>query len=59
MGDKLVADIATIATGIIGLTIIAVLVSKQAQTGSVITSAGTAFADDLKAAVSPLGTGIK
>jgi hypothetical protein len=56
MGDKLVADIATIATGIIGLTIIAVLVSKQAKTGSVITSAGNAFAADLKAAVSPLGT---
>lgn len=57
MGDRIVSDIVTIATAIVGLTIIAVLVSKQAQTGSVITSAGTAFATDLKAAVSPLGTG--
>lgn len=55
MGDRIISDIVTIATAIVGLTIIAVLVSKNAQTGSVITSAGTAFATDLKAAVSPLG----
>jgi hypothetical protein len=57
MGDKIIADIVTIATAIVGLTIIAVLVSKQANTGSVITAATGGFATDLKAAVSPLSGG--
>jgi hypothetical protein len=56
MGDKFISDVVTILSAIIGLTIIAVLVSKQAQTGTLITDSGTAFGNVLKAAVSPLGT---
>jgi hypothetical protein len=51
---------------VFGLAIVAVLVSKNAQTGSVLTSGGTALAQVIQAAVSPvtggsssfLGTGI-
>lgn len=56
MGDRVIADIVTIASAIVGLTIVAVLVSKQAQTGTLITDSGSAFSSVLKAAVSPLGT---
>jgi hypothetical protein len=50
-----------------GLAIVAVLVSKNAQTGTVLTSGGTALSSIIQAAVSPvtgggstsfLGTGI-
>ena len=54
MGDKFLSDVVTIASAIVGLTIIAVLVSKNANTGSLITSSGTAFGNVLKAAVSPV-----
>lgn len=47
-------SITTIATAIVGVAIIAVLVSQRAQTGNVITSATTGFANDLTAAVAPV-----
>jgi hypothetical protein len=47
-------DLVTIATGIVGLAIIAVLVSGKAQTGSVITDAGKAFSSVIGAAVKPV-----
>jgi PRD1 phage membrane DNA delivery len=57
MTNRIFADLMTIATAIIGLAIIAVIVSKQADTGNVITQAGSAFGSVIKAAVSPLGSG--
>ena len=59
MGEHLVTGLLTVATAIVGVAIIAVLVSRNAQTGQVIQSAGSAFAADLAAAVSPItgGTG--
>ena len=57
MSNRIFADIMTIAVAIVGLAIIAVLVSEQADTGNVITKAGTAFGDVLKAAVSPVSSG--
>ncbi len=54
MGDRVFSDILTIATGILGLALIAVIVGKNSQTGSVLTAAGNAFAADIKAAVSPV-----
>ncbi len=54
MGEHLIQSLTVVATAIVGVAIIAVLVSKNAQTGSVITSAGTAFANDLTAAVAPV-----
>jgi PRD1 phage membrane DNA delivery len=52
--DHFWTSLVTIGTGIIGIAIIAVLVSNKAQTSGVITSAGQAFANDLTAAVAPV-----
>jgi hypothetical protein len=41
-------------SGVIGLAIVAVLVSKNSQTGSVIQSAASGFSSILQAAVSPV-----
>ena len=56
MGDRIIQDLSALAVAIVSLTIIAVLVSNKANTGSVITAATGGFASDLKAAVSPLGS---
>jgi hypothetical protein len=49
-----------VATAIVGLAIVAVLVSNSANTSGVITSAGNALSTGIKAAVSPVtsGTGL-
>lgn len=54
MSNRIFADLMTIATAIIGLAIIAVVVSNKAQTGTVITQAGKAFSSILGAAVAPV-----
>lgn len=46
--------IASILLAVIGLAIVAVLVSSNAQTGTVLTDAGTAFSGILQQAVSPV-----
>lgn len=46
-----------IATAIVGLATLAVLVSRNAQTGSVIQAFGTAFGGAIREAVSPLTAG--
>lgn len=46
--------IVTIATAIVGLAIVATLVSKNAQTSAVIQSAGSAFGNSLAVAESPV-----
>lgn len=57
MGDNVISGVVTIATAIVGIAIIAVLVSKNAQTGNVIQSATSGFASDISAAVSPITGG--
>lgn len=54
MGDHLITSIVTVLTAIVGVAIIAVLVSQKANTANVITSAGQAFANDVTAAVAPV-----
>jgi hypothetical protein len=54
MGNQIVTALVTVATAIVGVAIIAVLVSQKAQTSNVIQAAGKAFASDLQAAVSPV-----
>lgn len=54
MGDHMLTSLVTVATAIIGVAILAVLVSNRANTAGVITSTGQAFANDLLAAVSPV-----
>jgi len=54
MTDQLFTSLVTIVTAIVGVAILAVIVSKNSNTAGVITSAGKALAQDLNAAVSPV-----
>ena len=57
MNDEIVRGIVTIATAIIGVAILSVIVSRNANTQGVISAAGTSFAQALGAAVSPVTGG--
>ncbi len=60
MGDQLIASVVTVATAIVGLAIIATLVSNNANTSQVIGTTGGAFSRALMAAEAPVlggGTG--
>lgn len=54
MSEQLVSSVVTVLTAIIGVAIIAVLVSKNANTTGVISAGGSAFAQDLGTAISPI-----
>lgn len=47
-------NIMTIAVAIIGLATLAVIVGRNANTASVISSGGKVFVDAIKAAISPV-----
>ena len=47
----------TVLTAIIGVAIVATLVSKQANTAGVLTAGGNAFSSILKTAVAPVSGG--
>jgi len=51
-------QIVTIAVAIVGVAILAVLVSKQSNTANVITAAGSSFSNAISAAVSPITGGM-
>jgi hypothetical protein len=55
MAEKWITAMVSIAVGITALASIAVLVSKQAQTGNVITGGASGLRDALCAALSPIG----
>lgn len=57
MGEKAITGVVGILTAIIGVAIIAVLVSKQSDTSNVLSSAGKAFSSILGTAVSPVSGG--
>ena len=57
MSEHLFTSIASIALAIVGLALVAVILSKNANTANVIGSAGTALARDISAAVSPITGG--
>jgi hypothetical protein len=57
MSEQLITSIVTVLTAIIGVAILAVLVSKQSQTSSVISSASKGFSTDLGVALSPITGG--
>jgi hypothetical protein len=57
MGDKAITGVVAIVTAIIGVAIIAVLVSKSSDTSNVLSAGGNAFANILKTAVSPVSGG--
>jgi len=52
--NSTISAIVQIATAIVGVAILAVLVSRQSNTSGVIKSAGDAFSGALTAAVSPI-----
>ena len=52
--DEAFKSMFAVATAIVGVAIVAVLVSKNSQTGTVLTSAGTALSTAITAAVSPV-----
>lgn len=55
--DQLWTSLVTIATAIVGVAIIAVLVSKNANTAGVLNAATQGFGYDLGVAVSPVTGG--
>lgn len=55
--NNTVQSVVTIATAIVGVAILAVLVSGRSQTANVIRSAGGAFSQAIGAAVSPVTGG--
>lgn len=56
--DAVGSSIVSVLMAIIGVAIIAVLVSRQAQTSSVISAGGSAFSQILGAAISPVNGGV-
>ena len=54
MSDQLINSVVTVLTAIVGVAILAVLVSRNANTSGVISSAGNAFSQALGVAVSPV-----
>lgn len=52
--NRIGEEIATIAVAIVGVAILAVLVSKKADTANVIGAAGKAFSGALGVAISPV-----
>jgi len=57
MSEQLLTSVVTVITAIIGVAFIAVLVSKQANTSGVISSAAKGLSTDLTAALSPVTGG--
>jgi len=59
MGDQLVSSAVTVMLAIVGLAIVAVLVSKNANTSTVVKAFSGGFSDSLLAAEAPVsGSGI-
>ena len=59
MGSEVISGLVTVATAIVGVAVIAVIVSKQANTAGVLQAGGQSFATALGAATAPVtgGTG--
>lgn len=57
MSEQLITSIVTVLTAIIGVAIIAVLVSRNAQTGQVVQAGGQAFSGVLGTALGPVTGG--
>jgi len=54
MSDQLITSVVTVLTAIIGVAIIATLVSKNANTSQVLQAGGQAFSSALGTALSPV-----
>jgi hypothetical protein len=58
MGDQAITGVIAVLTAIVGVAIVAVLVSQKSQTAGVISAGGSAFSSILSAAVSPVSGGL-
>jgi PRD1 phage membrane DNA delivery len=58
MGDQLISSVVTVSVAIVGLAIIATLVSKNANTSNIIASGGRSFSQALTAAEGPVLGGL-
>ena len=56
MGSNAWSGVLAVATAIVGLAVLAVIVSKNSDTTGVLTSAGQAFSGAITAAVSPIAS---
>jgi PRD1 phage membrane DNA delivery len=54
MGKETIEGLVTVAVAIVGVAMIAVLVSKNANTANVLTSGGQALATGISAATGPI-----
>lgn len=54
MSDQLITSVVTVLTAIVGVAIIATLVSKNANTAGVLSAGGSAFSSALSTALSPV-----
>jgi hypothetical protein len=54
MGSQLIDELATVALAIVGLAMLAVLVSRNAQTPAVIQATASGFNNALDVAISPV-----
>lgn len=54
MSDNLMTGVWSVALAIIGVATLAVILSKNANTSGVISAGGSALAQDIGAAVSPI-----
>lgn len=54
MGEQMVSSVVTVAVAIVGLAIIATLVSKNANTANILTAGGRSFSGALTAAEGPV-----
>jgi hypothetical protein len=57
MGDSLITAVVTVLMAIVGVAIIAVLVSKNANTTGVISAGASGFSQSLGTALSPVTGG--
>jgi hypothetical protein len=57
MNDQLVSSVVTVLLAIVGVALVATLVSNNANTAGVLTSGGNAFSTSLGAALSPVSGG--
>jgi hypothetical protein len=53
MADKWMTEFISVGVAVVGLALIAVVVGKNSKTSDVLTAAGTALSNTIKAAVSP------
>lgn len=54
MGEQAISGLITVATAIIGVAIIATLVSRNAQTANILGAAGSALSRGISAATAPV-----